>query len=44
MAALLQAHGPDFDRITTLAAGYHLSFNLYWVEELAAHGVSVLGQ
>jgi quercetin dioxygenase-like cupin family protein len=45
MAALLKAHGPDFDRIATLAAGYHLSFNLDWVQELvAAHGVTVLGQ
>jgi quercetin dioxygenase-like cupin family protein len=45
MAALLEAHGPDFDRIAELAAGYHLSFNLDWVEELvAAHGVTVLGQ
>ena len=45
MAALLQAHGPDFDRIAELAAGYHLRFNLDWVQELvAAHPVTVLGQ
>ncbi len=26
MATLLDAHGPDFGRISALAAGYHLSF------------------
>jgi hypothetical protein len=37
--------GPDFDRISELAAGYHLSFRLDWVDELAAkYGITVLGQ
>jgi hypothetical protein len=37
--------GPDFDRISELAASYHLSFRLDWVDELAAkYGITVLGQ
>lgn len=39
--------GPDFDRISELAVGYHLSFRLDWVDdvELAAkYGITVLGQ
>lgn len=45
MAALLQEHGPDFDRISELAAGYNLTFNLDWVPELTSrYPITVLGQ
>jgi hypothetical protein len=30
MARLLEDGGPDFDRISELAAGYHLTFRLDW--------------
>jgi mannose-6-phosphate isomerase-like protein (cupin superfamily) len=45
MAELLEHEGPDLDLISELAAGYHLSFRLDWVDELAAkYGITVLGQ
>jgi hypothetical protein len=45
MAGLLQRHGPDFDRMSDLAAGYHLSFRMDWVDDLVArHGVTLLGE
>ena len=45
MADLLEHQGPDFDRISELAAGYHLSFRLDWADELTArYGITVLGQ
>ena len=45
MADLLQRHGPDFDRISDLAAGYHLSFRMDWVDDLEAkHGLTLLGE
>jgi len=45
MADLLQRHGPDFDRISDLAAGYHLSFRMDWVDDLVArYGVTLLGE
>ena len=45
MAKLLEDGGPDFDRISELAAGYHLSFRLDWADDLITkYGVTVLGQ
>jgi hypothetical protein len=41
MAGLLQRHGPDFGRISDLAAGYHLSFRMERVDDLVArYGVT----
>jgi quercetin dioxygenase-like cupin family protein len=45
MAELLEQHGPDFDRISELAAGYQVTFQLDWVDDLVAeHDVTLLGQ
>jgi len=36
----LNPTGPDFDRISELAAGYRLSFRLDWADDLAAKSAS----
>jgi len=42
---VLVQHSPDFDRISDLASGYHLSFRMDWVDDLVArYGVTLLGE